>query len=35
VGDCVAVAEAIFDECQAVEVVGLLDFVVSGVSDTM
>ena len=31
----VAEAEAVLDEWQAVEVVGLLDFVVSRVSDTM
>ena len=35
VGGRVAVAEAVFDEWQAVEVVELPDFVVLRVSDTM
>ena len=35
VGGRVAVAEAVFDEWQAVEVVELPDFVVSRVSDAM
>ena len=35
VGGRVAVAEAVFDEWQAVKVVALPDFVVSRVSDTM
>ncbi len=35
VGGRVAVAEAVFDEWQAVEVVELPDFVISRVGDTM